>query len=264
MDAPPLLATFWGSKNTKIGPWYDGMRRWVRSLSLQRVATSPAPSSWLRLRLFWRRDDLLTRRLPLKTTGGARSASVGRWCAGQLASHTASTVRGCGASATSPSDLGDATASSQGGSPIKTTGGAPLRIGRSPVCRPVGLTTVRGCGASATSPSDLGDATASSQGGSPIKTTGGTPLRIGRSPVCRPVGLAHGLDPSSQGGSPIKTRVAAPFWPATQRHPPATGPIRLAKGFPGRTGAARPFSFIARPALVRMALAPVARHVYSG
>ncbi|KAI0279469.1 hypothetical protein BC826DRAFT_1112902 [Russula brevipes] len=95
----------------------------------------------------------------------------------------ASTVRGCGASAASPSDLGDTTASSQGGSPIKTTGGAPLRIGRSLVCRPVGLATVRGCGASAASPSDLGDATASSQGGSPIKTTGGTLLHIGRSPL---------------------------------------------------------------------------------
>jgi hypothetical protein len=59
----------------------------------------------------WRPDgcDGLPRRLPLQTTGGgpsrvAHTASVGRLCAGQLALHMAPTVRGCGASAASPSD----------------------------------------------------------------------------------------------------------------------------------------------------------------
>jgi hypothetical protein len=61
----------------------------------------------------WRRHGLLPRKLSLKGTGGvplqggvARSASVGRLSAGQLASHLTSAMSSWGASAASPSDLG--------------------------------------------------------------------------------------------------------------------------------------------------------------
>jgi hypothetical protein len=78
--------------------------------------------------------------------GAACCASVDRPCAGQSALHMASTVRGCGTSAASPSgSLGDAIASFRGGSltrPLvaRPSPGGPLRcLGRSRLCRPVGL-----------------------------------------------------------------------------------------------------------------------------
>jgi hypothetical protein len=94
---------------------------------LQRVATLPMPFILASALPATRRPPCKDAP-PLKTAGSAHSASVGRMCAGPLALHTASTVRGCGTSATSPSDsgpFGDATASSQGGSLSRPRGGHP-------------------------------------------------------------------------------------------------------------------------------------------
>jgi hypothetical protein len=78
--------------------------------------------------------------------GGACYASVDRPCAGQLASHMASTVRGWGHSIVAPDSLGDATPSSRGGAPSRPRVAALSRwpapllcFGRTCLCRPVGL-----------------------------------------------------------------------------------------------------------------------------
>jgi hypothetical protein len=163
-------------------------------------------------------------RFPVLTTPAARlcSASAARLCAGKLALHIVSAVRGCGALAASPSDsgpkllgpfkhapsilapgpFGDATASSQGGSPQdhewwpSPVCPTPLRsvacVRASWPCtwpRPCVVVALRQPSILASGP--LGDATASSRGDSPIKTTGGGPLqgsslRLGRSLLCSP------------------------------------------------------------------------------